>query len=268
MASGLFGSDPLSHYTRSQDKQSRLDQFSEDVRNVIHGDGTHANFGSLGSSCRRRRSPGLAAGAALAIGASAAAEATAESHALRARSMQYARRTDCPFDDHSSFGVGGSKPPKLTSPSTPCDEEMRAAFRVSHTFGKHNRELQQRVGAPAPYDAPERGVDSWSRSSTPGHSPLRSHAFGDARQQAEHNKGRMRGTEGIIAGNYGEGCSSKQLGSLPPRPEQALMPQARVRLAMAGASSRDLSERNVEYLNSKVLADGNRHRNRGTMHLA
>lgn len=314
IGSRQFGTDPGEYFNRFQDRLQREEQFSEDIRKVIsgpsraptgRGDGSGYRAGApRAAGCAQRNlSPGLRAGAALMFGGSAGsspgtsssnavAEATRDSHAMRLQAVERSRRFECPFDDHQSFGVAktdlGDRKPRLSAPPIPASpSEARVAYQTMQSRGKFNRDIGQKVGAGAPFDAPEQSGPALSSSAAaaasgiacPGGgdgggsshpaSPSLSRNFAEAASEAQLNKSRMRGQQDLLAGNYLTGdvmIKARRPGSLPPRPEaaaqsQTLLPQAQMKVAFDGGSVAALSKEKVAYLNSKVLAEANRQRN-------
>lgn len=270
--------DPAAIFGQFLDRQQRIDQFSEDMKKVVHsgpGAGSSSSCGprlrTPASAANRTRSPGLAAGAALALsGGSTAAEVHAESHAQRRQAMDYARRRDCPFDDHTAFGAKagelGPRPPQMP---TPAARDARMVTEASKAMGRQNRDLQTRVGAGAPWDAPERGP-ACSSSIAAGGAAVQPQAFAEAHSEMVRNKQRMQGSRDLIAGDYlqGPGASLRRNGSLPPRVPAQLMPEAQMKFQMKGGSSASLTHGKAAYLNSAVLADNCRLRNETVMQLA
>jgi len=299
-ASGvLLCQEPSAVLGRFLDKQRREEQFSEDMRKVVFGGSVSSGRGMRNSSGsaeppRRARSPGLlaAGGAVLSPGCSgqSAAEANAESHAACRQAVENARRRTSPFDDHRAFGASSAdreRPSRLGTPPQPM--EGRAATQASTSLGKQNRDVAQKIGAPAPYDAPfdvafERpslhapagaSADGSVAQALPREGvPSREELFAEAQAEAGRNKGRMRGCQDLIGGylqsdSPAASQSRRGGGSLPPRPgaggggEPKLLPEAHIRLLNDGVSAKDLTMAKVEYLNSKVLAEATRERNTG-----
>lgn len=271
--------DPLSYYSRCKDSQLRREQFTEDIRKVIHTGPAAGNGGAPegNRSSVRNRSPGLAAGAALALSSSggfasarnAAQVATAASRAERKQALERARKIECPFDTHAALGANAidwSRPDRCPQGAAPDAAQARsAAHKSGQHMGKHNRDLQQRIGAGAPFDAPwatdyERGANERAAS------PCRTRLFAEAQAEAMRNKSRMKGCQDLVAGNYLLGettTSSKRASSLPPKgplPSMALLPEAQMHVACGGGCLAALSHDKVAYLNSRVLADANRDR--------
>eukprot|EP00928_Gymnodinium_smaydae_P020226 TRINITY_DN1781_c0_g3_i1.p1 TRINITY_DN1781_c0_g3~~TRINITY_DN1781_c0_g3_i1.p1 ORF type:complete len:345 (+),score=65.25 TRINITY_DN1781_c0_g3_i1:66-1037(+) len=236
-----------------------------------------------GGSASRTRSPGLAAGAALMMGGAAGTAGGATSSAapasdaphLAARAacrqmVERSRRTECPFDDHGAFGASAAdrQPQAARHIQAPEPDEAAAAGKMARSVGRHNRDLQQKIGAGAPFDAPfDREVPrSSSRSGTPTAPAVASRCFADARTEAAANRGRMRGCEDLISGNYEINRSAAASGR-PPLPGGApasrpdLLPQAHMKLQYEGGSLGGLTRERAEYLNAAVLAEGNRYRN-------
>jgi hypothetical protein len=275
-----LGTDANAFLGRFVDKQRRDEQFSEDMKKVMYGGGTQSGSGRApaGTSAGRTRSPGLAAGAALALGGlQSAAEAHSEARAQCRQAVEYARRQACPFDDHAAFGAS---PADRTAPvRAPLleQQEVNAAVRDARNTGKYNRDIQQKVGAGAPFDAPETSFGSSAgslksrtsgRFAAPPAIPQMSvaeTALG-ARTEAAANKTRMRGCEDLLGGYLPDKAPQQQArrnNSLPPRPERdTLLPEAMFKLQYDGGCLRDLNTDKSAYLNSKVSMEANRERNR------
>jgi hypothetical protein len=159
-------------------------------------------------------------------------------------------------------------------------QEVAAATSAARNLGKHNRDIGQKIGAPAPFDAPEKDIYATSssgvavpagqrpgglgkRSGVPPAMPLAdSHA--EARAEMAANRTRMRGHQDLLGGYEFVGQQNRRTGSLPPKasPAQDLLPEAMMKLQYGGGNIRNLTCANAEYLNSKVLAEANRERNR------
>ncbi|CAE8590644.1 unnamed protein product [Polarella glacialis] len=252
--------DPVALLGRFMEKQQRAEQFSEDIRKVING-------GSAAGASSRTRSPGLAAGAALALGACSAAEATADSRAVYRQGAERARRSTCPFDDHSAFGAGPSDREARPRHTPPMAPEARFAHQDANQMGKHIREQQQKIGAGAPWDAPERGPVQSTVSAAASRvqqavAVSGAASYSEAHAEAKVYQQRMRGSQDIISGGYllGDSSAARRQNSLPPAGKM-LLPQAHFALQYNGGSAKSISHHGVEYLNSKVLAESNRDRN-------
>lgn len=258
-------SDPVALLGRFMDRQQRSDQFTEDIRKVIHGNPVAQN------AAIRARSPGLAAGAALALGACNAAEAqaaAADSRAACRKAVERSRGSLCPFDDHSAFGVSAA--PAQRAPLVALNDARQAHYQAQE-MRRYNRDIQQKVGAGAPFDAPESCVPAVGstaeaqRGAVLGVSQSIA-AVSDARQEALRNKTRMRGAQDLISGNYLQSDSGRQpvgrkdATGFPPRPPD-LLPQAQMKLQYDGGSIANLSANRAEYLNARVLAESNQFRN-------
>jgi len=289
--------DPAAVFGRFLDRQSRAEQFSEEIGKVVHSsaNGTGALGNGLSrtpaaTAAGRHRSPGLAAGAALALtGGATASEAYAEAHAARRQSVDYARRRDSPFDDHSKFGARvGEIGPRQPHLPPPLPSEASSVHAASKLFGREIRSRQEKVGAGAPFDAPERGRSASSgclaASAAAAAAAATPQARADAHSEMVRNKLRMRGTKDLIFGSgvadsHDAGRSSSSIAaaaqlrnsSLPPRgsslpPRMStettdLLPQAHFRLQYEGGSAIGLSGTKAAYLNSSVMKEDNRFRN-------
>mmetsp|Transcript_24275 Transcript_24275/g.44570 ORF Transcript_24275/g.44570 Transcript_24275/m.44570 type:complete len:259 (-) Transcript_24275:74-850(-) len=247
--------DPLEVYGRYVQRQQHEDQFSEDVRKVIHSGAGSSGRAAAG---QRASSPGLRAGAALALGGGqTAAEVHADARAARAQAVDYARRRECPFDDHSAFQAGGSLPPK--NPSREPTDAWASAGQASRVSGRYIRDIQQKIGAGAPFDASENATWESSNARRVGSNV---EAYADSKAEAKFNKNRMQGTKGLISGDYPQ---ARQGGSnLPPRPG-ALLPEAQLKVVAGGVPLSSLAAGQVEYLNSRVQMEANRVRNEGSL---
>jgi hypothetical protein len=150
-------------------------------------------------------------------------------------------------------------------PPVPENSAEAAKLRAA---GRYNRDLQQKIGAPAPFDAPEAPGLSVSSSAAAAQSAKNSTGYAAAAAEvyaeAERNKTRMTsGAQNLIAGDYWMGesnaakaAAARQQGNVPP-----LMPEAHMKVACAGGSAAALSGAKIEYLNSMVQAQTNRERN-------
>mmetsp|Transcript_17702 Transcript_17702/g.48152 ORF Transcript_17702/g.48152 Transcript_17702/m.48152 type:complete len:276 (-) Transcript_17702:36-863(-) len=273
-----LSSDPAAVFGRFLDRQQRSEQFTEDMKKVVHtgpGLGSSSSCGprmrTPGSAASRTRSPGLAAGAALALsGASTAAGVHADAHDQRRHTLENARRIQCPFDDHSAFGakVGelGSRPPQMPAHAA---RDARVAVETSKAMGRQNRDVNQKVGMGTPWDAPEHGPIG-SSSIAASCITIQPQALAEAHTEMVRNKQRMQGTRDLISGDYlqGPGTAMRRDGSLPPRPSAELMPEAQMKFQLKGGSHSTLTHGKAAYLNSAVLADNIRLRNETVFHLA
>merc|ERR1719231_2210607 len=110
-----MGVDPCAYFSRFEAKQAHREQFTEDIGKIISGQqgGGYNSVGTVtlrGSAGSRTRSPGLAAGAALALGAESTAYVNpcAEARAARLQAVERSRGSSCPFDNHAAFGFGAA----------------------------------------------------------------------------------------------------------------------------------------------------------------
>lgn len=256
--------DPLAHFARFLDKEQRASQFTEDIRKVIHGE-------PGGGPPSRARSPGLAAGAALALGAAAASasEVAAVSRTARLQMSARDRNAECPFDDHKAFGAGPAdmqyRPHQGPAPAL---GDLRQVHEASSKLRKEFRQLQTKVGAGAPFDAPEREVVTSSAAAAQRAvwEAKAAGAFQESQAEALRYKARMRGSNDLLTGGYSAGSEPRGTrgADLLPRPQ--LLPQAHVKLQFDGGSIASLTPHRAEYLNSKVLAEANRDRNEARSH--
>lgn len=270
----LGGPDPNAILGRYLDKQRRNDQFSEDMRSVMYGGSVLASNlqkDRTGGAAGRVRSPGLAAGAALTLGATSST--AQEAHAQCRQAIENARRQTCPFDDHSAFGASSADRQRHVRMPVLDQDDVAAAQKDAQNLGKYNRDVSHKTGAGAPFDAPfdtdatsgSMPVGRSRRSGAPPAMPL-SEAVGGARAEAVANRTRMRGTEDLLGG-YANPWEQKEQqaprsGSLPPRaPNRDLLPQAMMSVQYHGGSIKGMTEGQTAYLNSKVLGEANRDRN-------
>jgi len=286
-----LGQDPNAVFGRFNDRQQREQQFTQDIQKVIFGgsSGDLAAGRTRGSAAASRtRSPGLAAGASLMLGGcgtAAAAEAHAEARSACRQAAENARKGcgGCPFDDHRAFGsTAGDLGRQARQLPPPAPDDSRMAHQAAKSLGRQNRDLQQKIGAGAPFDAPfESSAVQAAAASTasspagglvpPGVSAPTAPSFAEVQSEAARYKSRMRGTQDLISGGYLQSDSSaaKRNQSLPPRPKDALLPEANMRLQYHGGSLSELTHEKTAYLNSKVLSEGNRARNEfRSIHLA
>jgi len=264
------------------DKQSRQSQFSENMKDVMYGGSVAASSGvgsrTSSGAGQRTRSPGLRAGAALALGNPASAsEAHSEARDQCRQAVDHARRQTCPFDDHSAFGAVASD--RAHQPRMPVLEqaEVAAATKDSRNCGNYNRDIAHKVGAGSPFDAPFASDYTTSsgnrRVGAPPALPEKITAYheaiGAAGSQAAANKTRMRGHSDLLGGyqpEWHQQGQQSQRPNLPPRPEnqvaaRGLLPQAMFKLQYDGSSVKNLTCAKSEFLNVKVMMEANRERN-------
>jgi hypothetical protein len=155
-------------------------------------------------------------------------------------------------------------------------EDVVLATQASRNMGKHNRDIAQKIGAGAPFDAPEtsfgNSASSFASRSQCGRSgmppvmpqPTLGETISESRAEAVANKNRMRGCQDLLGG-YDIGVPHRQTrrnNSLPPRPgHESLLPQAMMKLQYDGGKVTDLTSDGAAYLNSKVMMEANRSRN-------
>jgi len=278
-----LGPDPNAILGKFLDRQQRNHQFSEDMRSVMYGGSVLANNlqkDRTGGAAGRVRSPGLAAGAALALGAtpSSAHEVHAEAHAQCRQAIEHSRRQTCPFDDHSAFGASVADRQRHARMPVLDQDDVAAASKDARNLGKYNRDISHKTGAGAPFDAPcdidytggsmrtVPAAPSGRRSGAPPAMPL-SEAVGGARAEAVANRTRMRGTRDLLGGYVNPWEQKEQQAprnsSLPPRaPNRGdLLPQALMKVQFDGGSVKGITCAQTAYLNSKVLGEANRDRN-------
>jgi len=285
----LGGPDPNAILGRYLDKQRRNDQFSEDMRSVMYGGSVLASNlqkDRTGGAASRVRSPGLAAGAALTLGATSST--AQEAHAQCRQAVENARRQTCPFDDHSAFGASSADRQRHARMPVLDQEDVAATQKDARSLGKYNRDISQKTGAGAPFDAPfDTAADGLApcpvrdtsgsmpvgRSRRSGAPPaMPQEAAGGARAEAVANRTRMRGSEDILGGYLnpwepqasmmGKEQQAPRSGSLPPRaPARDLLPQAMMSVQYHGGSVKGITCAQTAYLNSKVLGEANRDRN-------
>jgi len=282
-----LGMDPNAILGRFLDKQQRQEQFSEDMRKVMYnGPGASSSGaparGAAGSG-GRARSPGLAAGAALALGGvpASASEAHAEARNQCRQAIENARRPTCPFDDHSAFGACAADRAAPVRMPTHEHTEVVEATKAARNLGKYNRDIAQKIGAGAPFDAPETDIFAPSSGSVaaghgaagrrghmpPAMPPSFTEAVTGARSEAAANKTRMQGCQDLLGGyenpwEKGGQHQARRTGNSPQAaPHENLLPQAMMKLQYDGGSVKNLTCARSEYLNAKVLAEANRERN-------
>jgi len=279
----IGGADPNAVLGKFLDNQRRQEQFSEDIRKIMYSGpgGTIAPVGTRGSA-GRVRSPGLAAGAALALGGvpASACDAHREAREQCRQAVENSRRSTCPFDDHTAFGASSADRVAPVRIPLAEREEVVAATQASRNLGKYNRDIAQKIGAGAPFDAPYDDTFTSSSNSMAGAQgggrrgrgggvppviPAQTHSVTDARVEAAANKTRMRGQQDLLGGYefplQGQQAQTRRNASLPPRPQDSLLPQAMMKLQYDGGSIKNITCARSEYLNSKVLAEANRDRN-------
>lgn len=193
---------------------------------------------------------------------------------------EQARGSGCPWDDHSAFmrrsasmdcpllaaRAASAEPSRLLRPLTPS--EQREAYEQARSGGRRIRDEQTKIGAAAPWDAPERALplstygaasqavaSRGAGGSENGGGEVDHHAqeWADQRREAVVNKARMAGNRNILAGNYlmGEGRAPPVgRSSRPPMPEK-LLPQAMLKVQMDGLDS--ISAGQAACLNARVM---------------
>lgn len=246
-------------------KQQRDRQFSENIKDVMFGGyGTGSRSLPRSQSETRTRSPGLAAGAALALSHNHPA---AEARSAAQQNKDRERTASCPFDDHTAFIKRESALNTNALPAffaTDAVEEQKEAYENSKTMRKQFRDLQQKIGANAPFDTPETSAapafSIGQQAAMAGQAKPQEHfqALAEACMDAKRHKAVMAGTKDLIAGHYVLGETKAERGSRrPPVPERVL-PQAQIKAKFDGVQ---LSDNSVAYLNARVASEANRERN-------
>lgn len=290
MVDARLAQDPRSVFERFQDRQQRDEQFSQNMSKVMYGSygvasaTSNANTGTTRSSslCRsgntvRSRSPGLAAGAALTIGPSTT---TAESQIVDNRNAcramaEKSRGTECPFDDHRAFATSGESATGSRAAVPPRPEQASAALQAAREQARQNRDLQQKIGAGSPFDAPGIAYVAAAGKAKQGLLPASTGSFADAQEEAARNKSRMRGTSDLISGDYipagPAGASAfaadaaarrvRGVGAGKYVPQEDLLPEANFALAYQGGSLSQMTSEKAAYMNAHVLQERNRDRN-------
>jgi len=277
------------------DKQALKNQFSEDMRKVMYtgAGGPVAGVGtrSTAGAASRARSPGLAAGAALALGgatSAAAADCRLEAREQCRQAVDYSRRSTCPFDDHSAFGANADDRAKQARLPAHDRGDVAQSVKEARELGKYNRDIGHKTGAGSPFDAPFDDTYATSANSIgvaatagrrkcgqplpmpSGASPVLADAIGDSRAEAAAHRNRNRGTSDLLGGyefnpQYPLQEVRGRSKNLPPRPNEALMPEAFFKVQYDGGSVKGITQFRTEYLNSKVLEEANKNRNAGSI---
>jgi hypothetical protein len=255
-------------------KQAIKQQFSEDIRHVIHGGGSSG--GQSGRTGSQIRSSSLSAGASLALGA--CRQARAESIDAASRNKAFATRSSCPFDNHEAFQrrEPSMAPTSSLQASTvllnPEDrQESTKLLQQVKDQGKHNRDIGQKVGAPAPFDTPE-AQDQFScgyayGSRRPPAMPAAqgsAEAFAEARAEALKNRQQIgNANKNLISGDYlnyrddGVGKRKLQMSS------EFIMPTgpAQMKMKFDGISIVGADESRKAYYNATTMREQARLRN-------
>jgi len=258
-------------------KQAIKQQFSEDIRHVIHGGGSDSrSSGPSGRTGSQNRSSSLSAGAALALGA--CRQARDEANDAASRNKAQATRSTCPFDNHEAFQRREpSLPPtsSLQATAAICNPEDRMEatqlLQQVKNQGRYNRDIGQKVGAPAPFDTPET-QDHCSRGRRPPPMPG-SHgsaeAFAEARAEALKNRqqnGLNTANKSLISGEYrtyrddGVGKRKPQMSQSAP---EFIMPTgpAQMKMKFDGVSINAADEARKAYYNAATMREEARLRN-------
>jgi len=254
-------------------KQALKQQFSEDIRHVIHGGGSSGPPGRSGS---QNRSSSLSAGAALALGA--CRQARSEANDAASRNKEQATKSSCPFDTHEPFQRREpSLPPTsylqaATAISNPEDrQEATKLLQQSRDQAKYYRDIGQKVGAPAPFDTPETQdhCSGYSGSRRPPPMPQGSaDAFAEARAEALKNRQQNgRGAvKNLISGEYGT-YRDDGIGKRKPQMSQSapefIMPTgpAQMKMKFDGLSIAGADEARKAYYNAATMREEARLRN-------
>jgi len=252
-------------------KQSIKQQFSEDIRHVIHGGGSASGYTGA-----QVRSSSLSAGAALALGPRL--QAKAESNEAAARNKAFALRSSCPFDNHEQFQRREASLPPTSSLQAssallnPEDrQENSRLIQQIKEQGKYNRDVAQKFGAPAPFDTPE-SQDQFCSGSR-GRPPRMPdpQVFAEARAAALKNRqhnGRST-TESLISGNYmdfrddGVGKRKTQMSNSAP-PDIFPSGPAQMKMKFDGVSIAGADQCRMAYYNAATMREEARARNERT----
>ena len=257
--------DPLAYFDRQVQKQQREEQFSQDIKKILHT-----------STATRTASPGLRAGARLALQGyePSAAEVAAEA---RSACRQVSQRNvgTCPFDDHSAFGASAADREVQPRHAPMAMADARRTHQEAHALRRNNRQAQQKIGVGTPWDAPEPAVASASCSQAAQQAAMaasgaaRATVHQEAMAEAKRYRERMHGSQDLIAGNYwlGDSLAAARNQGLPPA-GKALIPGAHMKLQYDGGSLQTLTHERAEYLNSRILAENNRARNEAALQLS
>eukprot|EP00746_Dinoflagellata_sp_MGD_P164919 gnl/MRDRNA2_/MRDRNA2_93881_c0_seq1.p1 gnl/MRDRNA2_/MRDRNA2_93881_c0~~gnl/MRDRNA2_/MRDRNA2_93881_c0_seq1.p1 ORF type:complete len:283 (+),score=49.62 gnl/MRDRNA2_/MRDRNA2_93881_c0_seq1:81-929(+) len=258
-------------------KQAIKQQFTEDIRHVIHGGGSAS--GPTGRTGSQVRSSSLSAGASLALGSRL--QARAESMDAAARNKARANTSTCPFDNHEQF--------QRREPSLPPTSSLQASSallnpedRQEHTKliqqvkeqGRYNRDAGQKVGAPAPFDTPET-QDHFSSGSRgrmgrppclPG-SQSSVGVFAEGRAEALKNrKQNGQATENLISGeylNYREENIGKRKTQMSQSAPEFIQPTgpAQMKMQFDGVSIAGADQSRMAYYNASTMREEARVRN-------
>lgn len=258
-------------------KQAIKQQFTEDIRHVIHGGGSSG--GSTGRTGSQVRSSSLSAGASLALGSRL--QARAESMDAAARNKANALKSSCPFDNHEQF--------KRREPSLPPTSSLQASSallnpedRQEHTKliqqvkeqGKFNQQVGQKVGAPAPFDTPESqdhfSSGSRGRAGRPPCMPETQSSVADARAEALKNRKQNGQASGnLISGDYlnyrddGVGKRKTQMSQSAPESIHPTGP-AQMKMQFDGVSIAGADQSRMAYYNAATMREEARVRNTQT----
>jgi len=257
-------------------KQALKQQFSEDIRHVIHGG--YSSSGPSGRTGSQIRSSSLSAGAALALGPRL--QARSESIDAAARNKAFAMKSSCPYDNHEQFQRREPSLPPTSSlqASTallnPEDrQENTKLIQQVHEQGKYNRDIAQKFGAPAPFDTPE-SQDHFSSSSR-GRPPCMpgSHgsadAFAEARAEALKNRQQNgQANKNVISGDYltnyrDDGVGKRKMRGMAQSAPEFLMPSgpAQMKMKFDGLSIAGAEQSRTAYYNAATMREEARLRN-------
>lgn len=256
-------------------KQAIKQQFSEDIRQVIHGG--YSSNGPSGRSGSQVRSSSLSTGAALALGPRL--QARSESIDAAARNKAFATRSVCPFDNHEQFQCREPSLPPTSSLQAsaallnPEDrQESSKLIQQVHEQGKYNRDIARKVGAPAPFDTPEsqNQFSSCSRGRPPC-MPAQGSAddFAEARAAALKNRQQNgRGGTNLISGDYptnwrDDGVGKRKIPGMAQSAPEFIMPTgpAQMKMKFDGVSIAGADESRKAYYNAATMREEARLRN-------
>lgn len=256
------------YFDKQVQKQQRDEQFSQDIKKILH----------TGVATNRTSSPGLRAGARLALRGyqPTPAEVAAEAR-MACQQASQRNRGVCPFDDHSAFGASAADREAQPRHGPLATADAHRTHQEAQASRRQNRQAQQKIGAGTPWDAPEtapctscfQAAQQQAALAAGGPLGARTTAHQEAMAEAKRYRDRMHGSQDLIAGNYwlGDSLAAARNQCLPP-PGKALTPGAHMKLQYDGGSLQTLTHERAEYLNSRVLAENNRARNEAALQLS